>query len=145
VQTGSENTEKYRKIQFNNELNETDKKVLIGKLENKQNKQIAKELKKTEKHISIICNKPEFKKAYNELTTEITKSKIERIEEVWHEAFSIYVNLMRSANSEFVRKGVCENLLGFEKVEKPKHELPDNLDNLSDNEIHELYKQLKSE
>lgn len=97
------------------DLNDTDKKVLLLKLVNTKQIDIAKKLKRKETHISDICKKPEFQKAYKELTTEIEKTFIQTLIDARPEAAKRYVGLIQSRNEPIVAR-VCENLIQFDKL-----------------------------
>jgi DNA-binding CsgD family transcriptional regulator len=123
------------------DLNNTDKQVLIRKLEGKQQTIIAKELKLTESTISTICNKPQFLIAYK----DFNKSFIEKIIEVKGEATDIYLNILRDNKTPVkIRANICEKILQIDKIALTKEniEFPEDLHSLSDSEIDELYKKV---
>lgn len=97
------------------DLNDTDRKVLLLKLDNVKQVDIAKKLKRKETHICDICKKPEFKKAYEELTAEIERPLIQTLIEARTEAVKRYTGLIHSRN-ESIAARVCENLIQFDKI-----------------------------
>jgi transcriptional regulator len=106
-------------------LNETDKKVLTLKLEGKPQIQICKELQKSEKHISLICNKPEFKKAYNEISTSIRKSYIQTLIDAKKTAADKLVEHIGSSNP-VVSIRACEQILQLDKLDLVDNDKDDN-------------------
>lgn len=123
------------------ELNNTDKKVLIRKLEGKQQTIIAKELKLTESTISTICNKSEFLNAYNDFNKTFT----EKIVEAKGYATDIYLNILRDEKTPIkIRASICEKIIQIDKIALSKEgiNVPEDLDSLSATEIDELYKKI---
>jgi len=110
------NGKKWNNYDFSKyKLNDTDKKVLLLKLEGKNNSKIAKELSKSVKYLSNIFNKPEFKKAYQELSSQIQKTYIEKLIAAKLKATEKYISLIDGNNIPIVAR-VCENIIQFDKL-----------------------------
>ena len=107
------------------DLNDTDKRVLLLKLNNVKQIDIAKQLKRKEATISNICNKPEFLKAYNELTAEKNKTYIQILIEAQIRAANRYTSFIDSINESLAAR-VCENILQFDKLELDDRGTEDN-------------------
>ena len=126
-------------------LNDTDKKVLLLKLKGKRNSEISKEVKINQQHVSKIFNKPEFKKAYQELSSQIQKTYIEKLIDAKLKATEKYISLIDGYNIPIVAR-VCENIIQFDKLElgNKNIELPDDLEGLTSEQVNELYKRIKN-
>jgi len=125
-------------------LNTTDKRVLTLKLEGKQQTTIAKELKLTESTVSIVTNKPECIRAYN----DFSKTWMQKIIDAKSEATEIYLNILRNDKTPIkLRSDICEKIIQIDKVggSKANIDIPDDLENLNEGEINELYKKIKQQ
>lgn len=120
----SEETPKTAKItEYNFEgydLNDTEQNALILKLDNYSQTDIAKRLKRTESHISEICNKPEFVRAYN----DFKKTWLQKLLDARDEAVTIYLSILRGSPDAKLRASICEKILQLDKLNTESDDEP---------------------
>ena len=102
-------------------LNKTDKQVLTLKLEGKSNNDIAKELNKTYQTISVICNKPEFIRAFD----TFYKTYLQIILDNRIKAVNKVIEHIDSTNP-VVSIRACEDIVQFDKIERTEQSDNDN-------------------
>lgn len=112
------NKEKYKNFKDSYDfskfqLNDNEKQILTLKLDNYTQRDIAKKLKKNEDAVSVICNKPEFKRAFNSFQESI----VQQIIDARFEVLNIYLSILRdNKTSANVRAGICEKLLKLDEL-----------------------------